>query len=75
MAKRWILLAMPPLMIWGALGCGHSKDIGGLDVIYDKTAPNLTEEREQVIQVMLTCYPQAELSRQAVYFDIYHFSP
>lgn len=53
----------------------RDKDIGGLDVIYDKTAPNLTEEREQVIQVMLTCYPQAELSRQAVYFDIYHFSP
>ncbi len=52
-----------------------NKDVGGLDVIYDKTAPNLTDEREQTLRVILTCYPQAELTRQAVYFDIYHFSP
>ncbi len=52
-----------------------NKDSGGLDVVYDKTAPDLTEERNQILQVVFTCYPLAELARQATYFDVYHFSP
>lgn len=48
---------------------GHS----GLDVFYDKTALTNEEERAGILEIVLGCYPHANLRASGNYFDVYHF--
>lgn len=49
------------------------KDKDGLDVVFDKTAPEFKEEREKSLKVVLNCYAQANITRKGRFFDVYHF--
>lgn len=53
----------------------QNKDSAGIDLIFDKSAPLLQEERTQALNTVLTCYPGVVLENNAVYFDVYHFNP
>lgn len=45
----------------------------GLDLFYDKTALTMQEERAQILETLLGCYPGASLLASGKYFDVYHF--
>ena len=49
------------------------KENDGLDVIFDKTAPEFREEREKSLSVVLDCYTQADITHKGRFFDVYHF--
>lgn len=49
------------------------RNIGGLDVFYDKTADSDQDEQAKALQVLLKCYPRASLQMQGRFFDVYHF--
>jgi 4-amino-4-deoxy-L-arabinose transferase-like glycosyltransferase len=50
-----------------------NKDNGEIDLIFDKTASTQAAERAKMLQVVLSCYPQAQLSHSGKFFDAYHF--
>lgn len=50
-----------------------NRDNGEIDVIFDKTAPTRQDERISLLQVVLSCYPGAQLLQEGTFFDVYHF--
>jgi len=50
------------------------KNTDGLDIIFDKTAEGFTEERQQYLQIALTCYSQARITQRGKFFDVYHLN-
>jgi hypothetical protein len=51
-----------------------NRNNGEIDVIFDKSAPGLMDERANFLNVVLFCYPQAQRSHQGRFFDVYRFS-
>ncbi len=44
-----------------------------LDVIHDKTLLSMQDQRDEYLEIMLHCYPAANLQTSGEFFDIYHF--
>ncbi len=51
----------------------QDRQLTSLDLIFDKTAENMLDQRKTALQVILQCYPEALLSNSKQFFDVYHF--
>jgi hypothetical protein len=51
----------------------QERQLDSLDLIFDKTAPNLQEQRSQALGVVLDCYPGASIKAAGKFFEVYHF--
>lgn len=52
----------------------ENRDVPGIAILVDKSIDQGREERQQVLQVTLGCYPQASLKTSGRFFDIYELS-
>ncbi|GAB4504143.1 MAG: hypothetical protein Fur0043_11360 [Anaerolineales bacterium] len=53
----------------------EKRNLPGVAVIFDKSTDTAVEERERVLRVALTCYPQVALTDAGRFFDVYQFPP
>ncbi len=51
----------------------QDRQLTSLDLIFDKTASNMLDQRAAALRVILQCYPKAVLSASRQFFDVYHF--
>lgn len=50
-----------------------SRNLDGLDIIYDKTSDLLQAQRAEFLNAVLRCYPGANLFYTGYFFDVYRF--
>lgn len=53
------------------LSLWQNRDVESLSVVYDKTALSLQDERTQILNVLLECYPGTSLETSGEFFDVY----
>jgi hypothetical protein len=51
----------------------QDRQLAGLDLFFDKSAPDMQDQRNIAIQIVLKCYPDAVLTKSKQFFDVYHF--
>ncbi len=51
----------------------QDRQLNSVNLIFDKTATNMMDERFSAMQVILRCYPAAALTTSGQFFDVYHF--
>lgn len=50
----------------------QDRQVGSLDLVFDKTTSNMIDERNVALQVILKCYPTAVRRTSGQFFDVYH---
>ncbi len=53
------------------LSLWQNRDAESLSIVYDKTALSLQDERMQILNILLECYPGASLVTSGKFFDVY----
>jgi 4-amino-4-deoxy-L-arabinose transferase-like glycosyltransferase len=51
----------------------QDRNLTGLDMFFDRTS-NLQGQRNETLNILLGCYPEAVLSKSGEFFDVYHFN-